>query len=117
VIVEEMIGEGAKINDKDFETLASYLSVAFGKKVKINEATAEVIAETFDFSAEDADRILKHRTQHGPFKSWREIAAIPGIDARRIEEQQANLDFTAGLHHGRPVAARESSRAASAPHR
>jgi hypothetical protein len=118
VIVEEMIGEGAKINDKDFETLASYLSVAFGKKVKINEATAQVIAETFDIAAEDAERILKQRAQHGPFKSWQEIAAIPGIDAKRVEEQQINLDFTAGLPLVRPTAeAQVSSRVASAPHR
>jgi len=98
VIVEEMIGEGAKINDKDFETLTVYLSVAFGRKVKVNEVTAKVIAETLDIAAEDADRIVKRRNERGPFKSWQEIAAIPGIDAKRVEEQRANLDFTAGLH-------------------
>ena len=97
VIVEEMIGEGAKINDKDFETVTAYLSVAFGRKVRINEASAKVIAETFDIAAEDADRIVRRRTERGPFKSWQEIAAVPGLDARRVEEQQANLDFTAGL--------------------
>jgi len=114
VIVEEMIGEGAKINDRDFETLTTYLSVAFGRKVKINEAPATVIAETFDFAAEDADRIVRRRTERGPFKSWQEIAAVPGIDAKRVEEQQANLDFTAGLHPAlRAPAAPASSRAAS----
>jgi competence protein ComEA len=97
VIVEEMIGEGAKINDRDFETVTAYLSVAFGRKVRINEAPAKVIAETFDIAAEDADRIVRRRTERGPFKSWQEIAAVPGIDAKRVEEQQANLDFTAGL--------------------
>ena len=118
VIVEEMIGEGAKINDKDFETLTVYLSAAFGRKVRINEATAQVIAETFDISAEDADRILRRRTEHGPFKSWQEIAAIPGIDAKRVEEQRANLVFTAGFHPALPAqAAPVSSDAASAPRR
>ena len=116
VIVEEMIGEGARINDKDFETLTAYLSVAFGRRVKINEAPAKVIAETFDFDAEDADRIVKRRTERGPFKSWQEIAAIPGIDAKRVEEQQTNLDFTAGLHPVLPApAAPVSSGAASDP--
>lgn len=113
VIVEEMIGEGAKINDTDFETLTTYLSVAFGKKVKINEATAQVIAETFDIAPEHAERILKHRTQHGPFKSWQEIAAIPGIDAKRVEEQRSNLDFTAGLPLALPAPVQGSSGAAS----
>ena len=116
VIVEEMIGEGAKINDRDFETLTIYLSVAFGKKIKINDATAAVVAETFDIAPEDAERIVKHRNQHGPFKSWQEIAAIPGIDAKRVEEQQSNLDFTAGLHLALPApAAPASLREASVP--
>jgi hypothetical protein len=98
VIVEEMIGEGAKINDKDFETLTVYLSVAFGRKVKINEAPAKVIAETFDIAGDVAERVVARRAERGPFKTWQEIAAIPGIDAKRVEEQQVNLDFTAGLH-------------------
>ena len=114
VIVEEMIGEGAKINDKDFETLTAYLSAAFGRKVRINDATAQLIAETFDISAEDANRILKRRTERGPFKSWQEIAATPGIDAKRVEAQQANLDFTAGLRLVPPAPAPASSGAASA---
>ena len=114
VIVDQMVGEGAKINDKDFETLTVYLSVAFGRKVKINEASAKVIAETFDIAADAAERIIARRTERGPFKTWQEIAAIPGIDAKRVEEQQANLDFSAGLPLGLPVpAAPVSSRAAS----
>ena len=118
VIVDQMIGEGAKINDKDFETLTVYLSVSFGRKVKVNEAPARVIAETFDIAAEDADRIVARRTERGPFKTWQEIAAIPGIDAKRVEEQQANLDFTAGLHLVPTAeAALVSSRVASVPRR
>ena len=118
VIVDSMIGEGAKINDKDFETAVTYLSVVFGKRVKINDAPAAVVAETFDFTAEWADKIVKHRTERGPFKSWQEIAAIPGIDATRVEEQKANLDFTAGRRPGRPAQqALVSSGAASAPRR
>lgn len=114
--MEEMIGEGARINDRDFDTLTAYLSVAFGRRVKINEVPAKVIAETFDFDAEDADRIVKRRTERGPFKSWQEIAAIPGIDAKRVEEQQTNLDFTAGLHPVLPApAAPVSSGAVSVP--
>ena len=118
VIVDSMIGEGAKINDKDFETAVTYLSVALGKRVKINDAPAKVVAETFDIPPEDADKIVKVRTERGPFKSWQEIAAIPGIDAKRVEEQRANLDFTAGLRLVPPAqAAPVSSDAVSAPRR
>ena len=117
VIVDAMIGEGAKITDKDFDTLVSFLSVAFGKKIKINDASSKVVAETFDITPEDAEKIVKVRTARGPFKAWQEIAAIPGIDAIRIEEQKNNLDFTAGLRLVLPSPAPVSWDAASGQRR
>ena len=93
VIVEEMISEGASIRDDEFEVVVSYLSVALGKKIKINEASAAAIAETFDISEEEAAAIVKHRTAKGGFKDWKDVAGAPGVDAKRIEEQRGNLDF------------------------
>lgn len=95
-ILEKMIGEGAHIPDDDWETLVAYLSVTLGKKVKINEATAAIIAETFDIEDELAAAVVKYRSQKGPFKTWKDVAAVPGIDAKRVEEQKDNLDFTVG---------------------
>src|SRR5688572_4219662 len=69
-ILEKMLGEGASIPDADYETLVVYFSTALGKKVKINEATADVIGETFDFELDAAAAIVKHRAAHGPFKTW-----------------------------------------------
>ena len=96
VIVGEMIGEGAKISDEEFEVIVSYLSVALGKKIKINEASAAAISETFDISEEEAAAIVKHRTAKGGFKDWKDVASTPGIDPKRIEEQKGNLDFGSG---------------------
>ena len=99
-MLEKMIGEGAAIPDADYETLVSYLSVALGKKIKINDASAAVIAETFDFEPDVAAAIVKHRTEHGPFKTWKDVAAVPGIDAKRVEEQKDNLDFSVEVRPG-----------------
>jgi hypothetical protein len=96
VIVGEMIGEGAKISDDDFEVIVSYLSVALGKKIKINEASAAAISEAFDISEEMAAAIVKQRTAKGGFKDWKDVASTPGVDAKRIEEQKGNLDFGSG---------------------
>jgi competence protein ComEA len=96
-ILEKMLGEGATITDADWDTLVAYLSVTLGKKVKINEATAAVIAETFDIEEGLAAAVVKYRTQKGPFKTWKDVAAVPGLDAKRVEEQKDNLDFSAGL--------------------
>jgi competence protein ComEA len=99
-ILDEMLGEGATITDADWETLVSYLSVTLGKKVKINEATAAIIADTFDIEEDLAAAVVKYRSQKGPFKTWKDVAAVPGIDAKRVEEQKDNLDFTVGLRPG-----------------
>ena len=99
VIVGEMVSEGASIREEEFEVIVSYLSVALGKKVKINEASAETISETFDISEEEAAAIVKHRTAKGGFKDWKDVASTPGVDAKRIEEQKGNLDFGSVFHH------------------
>ena len=99
-IIERMIGEGAQINDADFDKLVTYFSVALGKKVKINEATATVVAETFDIEEELAAAIVAYRRQTGPFKTWKDIAAVPGVDPARVEEQKDNLDFSVSLGPG-----------------
>lgn len=92
-VVEQMIKEGVDVRDQDFDKVVTYLSVVLGKKVRINEASAEVIAETFDIDEKLAAAIVKHRTAKGPFKSWKDIASVPGVDAARIEEQKGNLEF------------------------
>jgi competence ComEA-like helix-hairpin-helix protein len=104
-ILEKMIGEGAHIPDDDWETLVAYLSVTLGKKVKINEATAAVIADTFDIDDDLAAAVVKYRTQKGPFKTWKDVAAVPGMDAKRVEEQKDNLIFTGGLRPAGPPSA------------
>ena len=99
-IIEKMIGEGAQINDADFETLVVYFSVVLGKKVRINDATATVVAETFDIDEKLAAAVVAYRRHKGPFKSWKDIAAVPGINPKRVEEQKDNLDFSVSLGPG-----------------
>ena len=89
----KMLGEGADIKDDDFDPIVSYLSVAFGKKIKINEATAADIANTFDIDEKLAGAIVKYRTDNGPFKEWKDLTKVKGLDPKRVEEQKDNLDF------------------------
>ena len=96
VIVNDMLDQGAKISDADFETSVAYLSVVLGRTIRINTAAADVIAEAFDISEAEAAAIVKHRLEKGPFRTWQALAAVPGVDPRRIEEQRGNLDFTTG---------------------
>ena len=109
-IVDDMVNEGAQMTDAEAEQIAIYLSVTFGKKVKINEASASVVAETFDIDDAIAAAIVKYRTDHGPFKVWTDLLKVPGIDKRRVEEQQVNLDFSSTAPQAPHVSSGTSSR-------
>jgi hypothetical protein len=37
--------------------------------------------------------ILRHRDEHGPFKSLKDLLAVPGIDTDKIESKQGRLVF------------------------
>jgi len=109
-IVDRMTGEGAQMTDAEAEQIVVYLSVTFGKKVKINEASASVVAETFDFDDKMAEAIVKYRTEHGPFKAWTDLLKVPGVDKRRVEEQSVNLDFSAGAPRASQISSGASRR-------
>jgi len=96
-IVDQMIKEGADIKDEDFDKIVVYLSGVLGKKIKINEATTETIADALEVEAEAAAAIVKYRGDKGPFKEWKDLLKVPGIDAQRIEELKDNFDFSTGL--------------------
>ena len=59
-----------------------------------------VVAETFDIDEDLAAAIVAYRRQTGPFKTWKDIAAVPGINSARVEEQKDNLDFSVSLGPG-----------------
>lgn len=96
VIVDEMANHGASFNDADFEAMVAYLSVTFGRPIKVNTAPAAVLAAALDISDDAADAIVKYRATNGPFKDWKAVTAVPGLDRARVEEQRNNFDFTIG---------------------
>lgn len=96
-ISEKMLGEGAQMSDEEFEKVVAYLSVVLGKKVRINDATAEAISEGLDIDEESASAIVKFRGDKGPFREWKDLLKVPGIDAKRIEEMKDTFDFSTGL--------------------
>jgi competence ComEA-like helix-hairpin-helix protein len=93
-LVDQMVKEGADIKDDEFDKILVYLSAVLGKKIKINEATAEAIADGLDIEEDAARAIVKYRSDKGPFKEWKDLLKVPGIDAQRVEELKDNFDFT-----------------------
>ena len=60
-------------------------------KLNINTATAEQFMELKGIGKKKAEAILSWRTEHGGFKSVKELAEVNGISERFVSEHQAEL--------------------------
>jgi competence protein ComEA len=98
VLLDKMGEEGLELSDQQYETVVGYLSKFLGKdappaRIGINRLPAPALEERLGISEEEAAAIVKHREQNGPFKTWQDIAKIPGVDAKKIEAMKDLLQF------------------------
>jgi competence ComEA-like helix-hairpin-helix protein len=91
--IETMKQDGAKGTDDEFKIALGYLVAHLGIPVKINKATARQIDDAMDLQPGQADAIVKYRDEHGPFPDLAALLKVPGLDARRLEEQKTNIVF------------------------
>lgn len=60
--------------------------------VDINSADAALLAQSIKGVGEKrAEAIIAYRKEHGPFKSVDDLAKVPGIGAKVVEENRTNL--------------------------
>lgn len=60
--------------------------------VDINTADAAALAQAIKgVGTKRADAIVAYRKEHGPFKSVDELAKVPGIGAKVVEENRQNI--------------------------
>lgn len=91
--IEIMKTDGATGTEPQFKAVVSYLLAHFGVPVKINTATAKQIDDMLDLEPGQAEAIVKYRDEHGPFAGWKAFLAVPGLDAKKLEEQKGNVVF------------------------
>ena len=92
-VVDDMVSRGAEGSDEDVNAVISYLSRNFGKPVNINTATAKEIEDGLSFTAAQSASIVQYRTDKGAFKTFDDLAKVPGLDAGLLEEQKKNIVF------------------------
>jgi len=90
--IDQMIQQGAKGTDKEFETVIGYLLRSFGK-VYINNAKADEIVAVLTLSQKDADTIVAYRTTNGKFADFDALKKVPGIDLKKLEARQDAVGF------------------------
>jgi competence ComEA-like helix-hairpin-helix protein len=119
-VVSQMIGRGANISDDDAETIVEYLAAHYGPNSKgdagaakpatnaskpdnskaeaktpvdVNKADAGELISALSLTKAEADAIVQYRSQHGDFKTWQDVAAVPGVDGDKIKAHQKDLTF------------------------
>jgi competence protein ComEA len=89
-MVETMGDRGASGTDEQFEAVIAYLTKNFGK-TNVNKAPADEIVSTLDFSPKEADLIVKYREKNGPYKTWRDLTKVEGLDAAKVEAKKDHI--------------------------
>jgi competence protein ComEA len=88
--ISKMVERGAEGTDEQFELIVAYLTKNFGR-IDVNKATAAEIASGLDFSAKEAETIVAYREKNGPYKNWRDLTKVEGLDEARVEAKKDHI--------------------------
>ena len=93
--VDDMVARGATGTDDEIEQVINYLAANFGPSMKVNVNTAEAasLADGLGLPASEAAAIVSYRKANGRFKDLRDLAKVPGIDAKKIESAKDRIEF------------------------
>jgi competence ComEA-like helix-hairpin-helix protein len=111
-LVDQMVSRGADLSDDEIDVVVDYLAKNFALKgapavpagknflsqqdiesINVNQATANELAAVLHLPLEQSRALVAYRDAHGNFKSWHELASVPGVHARDIEAQKDRLRF------------------------
>ena len=92
-----MVGLGVKATDQELHALVEYLAKHYPAEelppVNVNTAKAIQLESRLSLKRSEAAAILRHRKEHGAFRSLADLLAVPGIDAAKIEAKKDRLVF------------------------
>ncbi len=121
-VVNQMVSRGADLTDDEIDTVIEYLSKNYGPldqkatpatadqpassdaaaapaadtsstSVNVNKASAQDLESSLGLAKAEAEAIVKYRDEKGNFKTWQDVAAVPGLSAARIEGLQKRITF------------------------
>lgn len=91
-VVAAMASRGARATDQEFADIADYMAKHFGG-VNVNHATAVEIADGLEITPENAEAIVRYRTENGEFRNLDGLEKVPGVEAKPIEERKDRILF------------------------
>lgn len=90
-VVDDMANRGAPGSDDDLAQVRDYLIRLHGR-VEINRISAEVLVRDLRLPRDQAQAVVKRRTQ-AAIKSYEDLVAIPGVEAARLASYRQSLIF------------------------
>jgi competence ComEA-like helix-hairpin-helix protein len=88
-----MAGLGAVATETELKSITVYLSRHFFPVVNINTASAREVSDALELPIREAETITQYREQHGTFKSWDDLAKVPDLDLKKIEQRKDRVVF------------------------
>jgi len=90
--VDDMVSRGAKATDEEIETVITYLSTNFGRKVNVNKATASDLTG-LGLTPDEAQAVIKYRVEKGTVKDLDDMGKVPGVAAAKIAALKGQVEF------------------------
>jgi competence protein ComEA len=93
--VADMVDRGAKATDPEVEAVVEYMSRNFGPdaKVWVNTAPMVELKAVLGFSVAEGNAVVAYRQSNGKFAEWRDLAKVPGLDAKKVEAKKDLMLF------------------------
>ena len=91
--VRTMVENGASLNPDEWEPVVAYLVKNFGPKVNVNTSSAQEISAGLHLTQAEANSIVAYRTVYGAFKSLKDLAKVPELDAKKIAAEEKSIAF------------------------
>jgi len=92
-LVGEMADQGAQATDAEFSQIVDYLAANFPDKINVNKAPARLFETVLELSDKEASAVIEYRQQKGGFRSLDDLEKVPGLDAKKIEQQKDRIEF------------------------
>lgn len=68
-------------------------SASSAPTVNVNRAGVEELTSSLGLSDAEAKAIIQYREQHGNFKTWQDMASVPGVSTEKIKDKQNLITF------------------------
>ena len=93
--VIEMLQEEPEVTADERRQIVEYLTATFkpGGRIYINLAGASDLAQLLDLPLAEAERIVRHRAEKGPFANVEALKSVDGIIVAKIDAKARELEF------------------------